>query len=184
MTSNERALQAVRMKREGLRLAEIGAVLGVSQGRAGQLARRGENILKDSTAWYAGLPRKVASALHVAGYENKESVYNDVLNGVIRIEPHTRPGAGHTTIARLGKQGFPDLCKWLGLSVDEVPDLLPLEIQAAKKFSSGNTLNEVLLMFISDGVNNPLAKKVLKFVANIEESDRKRLCDEVFSVYR
>lgn len=121
-TSPEARYLWVYAEREkGRTLTEIAKALGVSQGRAGQMNRKGSLLANPPIHWHTGLSSQTANRLVERGYSSREQVEKAVTSGEITDRPSASQrnlfvsDGQQTTVPGLGKVGFGEILVWLGL---------------------------------------------------------------------
>ena len=111
----ERDQQALDLRESGQTFEQIGACLGVSASRAREVYYRALRESKrepELPDWAAGLDRKLYTALHISGYNSKQSVVKGLESGAIGL--HTDSGNGK--IVGIGRKSIRTLRLWAGLA--------------------------------------------------------------------
>lgn len=103
----ERRLKVYQLREEGLSYVEIGRRIGVSPGRARDIRKDAEYILRQGPHWTDGLPQRTASLLvnHI-GFRSREEVMEVYQNGRL------------TKYRNLGRKAYSEIRKWLGFEDD------------------------------------------------------------------
>lgn len=90
MDITARQMMALEMRRDGKKLREIGAALGISVRRVQQLLERAELIERQST-WAEGLPSRYVAALLGLGIQTRDSLAGAIADGSLARMPGIGP---------------------------------------------------------------------------------------------
>lgn len=80
MELTERQLRALEMRRNGQKLREIGATLGITTSRARQLIERAQ-LIEQQSVWAEGLPSRYVTALLARGINTRDRLEASVADG-------------------------------------------------------------------------------------------------------
>jgi len=149
----------------------------VSESYVDLLVKQGRWFAIEGNGWCATLPTRCASALYAAGYRDLEEIKRDLLDGTIFVKSHS-PFV--SSVPRLGKESFSELCQSLGIPTKQLPGFLSREEKAVSEFQNGASLETVLATIVGPGLMGP-AKRIVKFISMLDPADRARVYAEYIS---